>query len=153
MWFWYTAIWCQPCARPWILSRTGWALAERCHQHSLLWQASRWWLDTSSLRSPYSLQGWLGALLRAYWSIPRSDVWTQHRMWESVCGRPKAGTPPSLSVFHPGRPRRMRNQFSPACVFRRPEAKPVCLPTTCPGNLTLLFTQSSPHHPSSFHLG
>ena len=28
LWFWYTASWCHPCARPWILSNSSWALDE-----------------------------------------------------------------------------------------------------------------------------
>lgn len=31
--------------------------------------------------------------------VPDPDVWTQHRIWEGVCGRPKVGAPSRLSVL------------------------------------------------------
>lgn len=118
---------------------------EHCHQPTLSTPPPRWWLATLSLRSPCSLQdrpGPTGVFLPL---VLDPDVWTQCRMCERVCGRPKAGTPSSLCPTwgHPG----VWRTFLSTCIFPSPKAKPVSLPATCPGNSAVSRTLSAPSFP------
>lgn len=120
---------------------------KHCHQPTLSRPPPRWWLDTLSLKSPCSLQDRPGPPGGFLPLVPDPGVWTQRRMWERECGRPKARTPSSLCGGAWG-------TFLSTCIFPSPKAKPVCLPATCPGNSSVSRTLSSPPSPppSSFPL-
>ena len=127
------------------VSQTSWALAQHCGQPSWLRQVPRWWLDTFSLRSHCSLQDRPDAPPRACWSIslsgPRARCVDPSQNVRGVYSKPKAGMASYLCPWEP---------VLSSLHLPLPKAKSVSLPTTCPGNLTLLFTHSSSHlHPAT----
>lgn len=90
-WFQYTATWCHPYARPWLLSRrTCWTLAEHCHQLPQFKPPPTCCLDTLSVRSPCSLHDRPAVSPRACGLVlplgPDPHMWSQHRMWVCVVG-------------------------------------------------------------------